>query len=226
MAAVWALPNAPLQSAITNNQPFCTADQVCDLISQMVPFGSQLKQGLSAALPILLSTIIIMAPVPESVMRKVNAVIVPSNERMEYTPDGRPCVHFPTMLHRIKLLAQTPGSSPTDPSPIPTTATHQPCLVPPNQAILPSSSVPSSSHTTHPLSSSGPQIQLLPYKWSSHLPGVPTPISTPKPKTRPNARTPPTPFHGLNNNLHVPQVGNVLSKRRRVGRIYPHCQPH
>lgn len=201
----------------------------------MIPFGPQLKQGLSASLAVLLSTVIIMAPVPESVMREVSAVIVPSNERMEYTPDGRPCIHFPTMVHRIKLLAQTPGSSSIGSSPIPTTATPRSCLVQPNRAILPSSLVPSSSRTTLPLSSSSRRILLIPHKRPSRLLEVPTPISTPKANTPlaiehyltpPNARTPVTPFRGPNNNLlHAPLVGNVLSKRRWVCRIYPHCQP-
>jgi len=54
----------------------------------MLPFGLDPKQGLSASLPVFLSTVIIMAPVPESVMQEVNKAIVPSDKRMEYTPDG------------------------------------------------------------------------------------------------------------------------------------------
>ena len=144
MAAVWALPNAPLRSAVTNKQAFSTADQVAALIAHMVPFGPQPKQGLSASLPIFLSTVIIMAPVPEYVMQEVNKEIVPPNERMEYTPDGQPCVHFPAMIHRIGIPSRTLVSSP-----IPRSR-----LIQPNQAITSSSLVPSSSHTPRPLSSS------------------------------------------------------------------------
>ena len=144
MAAVWALPNAPLRSAVTNKQAFSTADQVAALISHMVPFGTQPKQGLSASLPIFLSTVIIMAPVPEYVMQEVNKEMVPPNERMEYTPDGRPCVHFPAMIHRIGIPSRTLVSTP-----IPRSR-----LIQPNQAITSSSLVPSSSHTPRPLSSS------------------------------------------------------------------------
>jgi len=238
MAAVWALPNAPLQSAVTNKQAFSTADQVCTLISHMIPFGPQPKQGLSASLPIFLSAVIIMAPVPEYVMQKVNKEMVPSNKRMEYTPDGQPCVRFPTMIHHIGLSAGTLVSSPIAPPPIPYNATPRSHLIQPNRAITSSSSVPGSSHTAHPLPTSGHQTLPVYKARPSRLLEVPTPISTPKPKT-PVAvdrfLTPPNPqtsSHKLppfrkpsNNLLRMPLSGSALSKRKLVGRIHLYCQP-
>jgi len=217
MAAVWALPNAPLRSAITNDQPFSTADQVCNLVSQMIPFGPQLKQGLSASLPVFLSTVIIMAPVPESIMRKINEVIVPSNERMQYTLDGRPCVRYPTMVHRIRLSL---GSSPVASSPH-STQNHLAVLESPL-------SVPQSATTT-------PCNRVSKLKSLTIVPVVkntPPAVETPQPLERfstPKLITPiavnhflppPPPFR------RVPLNWNRLSKRRLVSRIYLHCQPH
>lgn len=202
LAAVWALPTAPLRTAITNNNPFSTPDEVCDLISKVIPYGSKRKQGLAASLPLLISTILIMAPVPEFIMQEVNKVLVPSTKRMECT-DG---LRFPTMVHRIGRLESdldyqstqiTPYQAiPTSPT-IPSSSTHQPASAhlhttalgspiggPPSTISTPCNQILKlklQSSKTIRASQTGAMLKRTSQSAGSSRPRI-TPISTPKPR--------------------------------------------